>query len=194
MWFVFDPSVRTSLNNYYLLRFISSSLPLAIVRMVIVVLLAHAPTGGLVASAATSNFGTKQDFVTGATPRAVSEVDLNGDGKLDLVTANVNDNTVSVLLNNAAPGAVTPSFAPKQDFATGAGPISIAVGDLNGDGKPDLATANFNANTVSVLINITGPGAATPSFAAKQDFATAGEPIFGTVADLNGDGKLDVAT
>src|SRR6185369_372170 len=164
------------------------------VRMVIVVLLALAPSGGHVASAATSNFGNKQDFVTGATPRAVSEVDLNGDGKLDLVTANVSDNTVSVLLNNTAPGAVMSTFASKADFATGAGPISVAVGDLNGDGKPDLATANFNANTISVLINITGPGAATPGFAAKQDFATAGEPIFGTVADLNGDGKLDVPT
>ena len=195
MWFAFNPSARTSrLNNYYLLRFISSRLLLFIVRMVIVVLLALTPTGGRIAAAATSSFGPKQDFATGATPRAVSEVDLNGDGKLDLVTANVNDNTVSVLLNNTAPGAVTTSFAPKQDFATGAGPISVAVGDLNGDGKPDLATANFNANTISVLINITGPGAATPGFAAKQDFATAGEPIFGTVADLNGDGKLDVAT
>ena len=124
MWLVFDPSVRTSLNNYYLLRFISSGLPLAIVRMVIVVLLALAPSGGHVASAATSNFGNKQDFVTGATPRAVSEVDLNGDGKLDLVTANVSGNTVSVLLNNTAPGAVMSTFASKADFATGAGPIS----------------------------------------------------------------------
>src|SRR4030095_11920605 len=142
MWFVFYPSVRTSLNNYYLLRFISSSLPLAIVRMVIVVLLALAPTGGHVARAATSNFGTKQDFVTGATPRGVAEVDLNGDGKLDLVTANVHDKTLSVLLNNTDPGAVNLHFAPKADFTTGAGPISVAVGDLNGDGKPDLATAN----------------------------------------------------
>ena len=49
---------------------------------------------------------------------------------------------MSVLLNTTAPGAATPSFAAKQDFTTGSGPVSVAVGDLNGDGKPDLVVAN----------------------------------------------------
>ena len=49
---------------------------------------------------------------------------------------------MSVLLNTTAPGAATPSFAAKQDFTTGSGPFSVALGDLNGDGKPDLAVAN----------------------------------------------------
>jgi hypothetical protein len=46
----------------------------------------------------------------------------------------------------------TPSFAAKQDFATGANPFSVTVGDLNGDGKLDLAVANDGSNTVSVLL------------------------------------------
>ncbi|OLB54609.1 MAG: hypothetical protein AUI03_09420 [Nitrospirae bacterium 13_2_20CM_2_62_8] len=42
-------------------------------------------------------------------------------------------------------------------MATGDGPFSVAIGDLNGDGKRDLAVANVNADTVSVLINTTPP-------------------------------------
>ena len=84
----------------------------------------------------------------------------------------ISGNTVSVLLNTTAPGAATPSFAAQQTFATGSDPISVTAADVNGDGKPDLIVANANDNTVSVLLNTTLPGAATPSFAAQQTFAT----------------------
>src|SRR5437773_55915 len=143
--------------------------------------------------AATPNFAAKQDCATGTNPVSVTVGDLNGDGKLDLAIANLNSSTASVLLNTTAPGAATPSFAAKQDFATGAGPVSVTVGDVNGDGKLDLTVANFNSNTVSVLLNTTDPGAAMPSFAAKQDVTTSEGPIYVTVGDLNGDGKLDLA-
>src|SRR5207249_4680848 len=138
-------------------------------------------------------FAAKQDFATGTIPASVTMGDLNGDGKLDLATANAISNTVSVLLNTTAPGAAIPSFAAKQDFATGTNPLSVTVGDLNLDGKLDLAVANVNSNTVSVLLNTTAPGAAIPSFAAKQDFATGAAPISVTVSDVNLDGKLDLA-
>jgi hypothetical protein len=49
-----------------------------------------------------------------------------------------------------------PSFAAARSSATGSHPDSVAIGDLNGDGKPDLATANYHANTVSVLANTPG--------------------------------------
>jgi hypothetical protein len=58
-----------------------------------------------------------------------------------------------VFLNTAAAGAAAPSFAARVDFAAGTGPISVAVGDLNGDGKPDLAVANYGSNDVSALLN-----------------------------------------
>jgi hypothetical protein len=45
------------------------------------------------------------------------------------------------------------SFAPARSYATGTDPFSVAIGDLNGDGKPDLVTVNFAANTISVLAN-----------------------------------------
>src|SRR5437773_3847807 len=65
-------------------------------------------------------------------------------------------------------GAAPPSFAAKQDFATSGSPASVTMGDLNGDGKLDLATANQNTQTVSALLNPTAPSAAIPTFAAKQ--------------------------
>jgi hypothetical protein len=142
--------------------------------------------------AATPSFAAHQDFVTGVGPYSVTVGDLNGDGKLDLVVANSFDNTVSVLLNTTAAGAVTFSFATKQDFTTGTAPFSVTVGDVNGDGQLDLVVANANSATVSVLLNTTAPGAATPSFAAHQDFGTGASPRSVTVGDLNGDGKLDL--
>lgn len=165
------------------------------VRFIIFVLIAGllaASVGGQIASAAPASFAAKQDFATGNNPRSVATDDLNGDGKPDLVAVNVNSDTASVRINTTPPGSVTSSFAVDQEFSTGTGPVSVAVGDLNGDGKLDLMVANFNSNTVSILFNIATPGAVTPSFANKQDVATGEGPIYVTTGDLNGDGKLDL--
>ena len=66
----------------------------------------------------------------------------------------------------------TITFNTKTDFTTGTNPLYVSIGDLNGDGKPDLAVANTGPSTVSVLLNTTSPGASTPSFSSKTDFAT----------------------
>jgi predicted nucleotidyltransferase len=147
-----------------------------------------------VPGSATSSYAVKQDFGVGVSPVSVVLADLNGDGKLDLIVANSNANSLSVLLNTTAPGAVTASFAEKQDVATSEGPIYVTAGDLNSDGKPDLVVVNNLINTLSVLLNTTSPGAATPTFAPKQDFATEDGPLSVALGDLNGDGKLDLAT
>ena len=62
---------------------------------------------------------------------------------------------VSHLLFAAAAEAQGVSFIARTDFGAGSAPWSVAVGDFNGDGKPDLAVANWNSNNVSVLINNT---------------------------------------
>ncbi len=138
-------------------------------------------------------FATQQSFGTGASPFSVAFGDVNGDGLLDLAVANQNSNTVSVLLNATAPGATTPSFATQQTFATGTSPISVAFGDVNGDGLLDLAVANLNSANVSVLLNETAPGATTLSFATQQTFATGAAPTSVAFGDVNGDGLLDLA-
>ena len=144
------------------------------------------------AGATTPSFAAQQTFATGSEPFSVTAADLNGDGKPDLIVANYESNTVSVLLNTTATGATTPSFAAQQTFATGSEPRSVTAADLNGDGKPDLIVANLNSNTVSVLLNTTAPGATTPSFASQTAFATGTDPDSVTAADLNGDGKPDL--
>lgn len=143
--------------------------------------------------ATTLSFATKQDFATGGSPHAVAFGDINGDGAPDVIVANQGSATVSVLLNTTAPGETLLSFAPKEDISTGTGPISVAVADLNGDGKGDLAVANYNSASVSLLLNTTTPGAATPTFAAKQDFTTSSLPKSVAIGDINIDGKPDLA-
>ena len=74
---------------------------------------------------------------------------------------------MSVLLGNGTGG-----FGAKNDFDTGSHPSSVAIGDLNADGAPDLATANSEASDVSVLL-----GNGTGGFDANTDFATGTGPV-----------------
>ena len=144
--------------------------------------------------AATPTFSTRVNFTSGTTPYFVSTGDLNGDGKLDLVTTNYNDNSVSVFLNTMILGVTPASFSAKTDFTVGSNPTWVSVGDINGDGKPDLAVANLIANSVSVFLNTTTTGAAAPTFSAKTDFTTGSNPEWVSFGDFNGDGKPDMAT
>src|SRR6267378_4639354 len=79
-------------------------------------------------------------------------------------------------------------FGPSTPFTAGSAPSAIARGDLNGDGKPDLVTANQFGSSASVLL---GNGDGT--FSPKQDFPIGVGPYSVAVGDLNGDGKPDVA-
>jgi hypothetical protein len=71
---------------------------------------------------------------------------------------NVPPGYVNILLGNG-----DGTFQAPLDFGAGTYPISVIVADFNGDGKPDLAVANFYSNNVSVLINNTAPIAHAPS-------------------------------
>ena len=68
-------------------------------------------------------------------------------------------------------------------------PTSVAIGDLNGDGRLDLANTNEGSGTVSVFLN-EGDG----SFQHKRSYGNGGDPKAVAVADLNGDRTLDLAT
>jgi len=95
---------------------------------------------------------------------------------------------VGVLLAGAAPAGAA-SFAPKTDFAAGDGAFSVAVGDFNADGDPDLAVANQLSDSVSVLLGGAGGG-----FGPKTDFAAGNGPESVAVGDFNADGDPDLAT
>jgi len=138
------------------------------------------------------SYGAQQTFAVGAYPEAVVTADINGDGLPDLVVPSTTDQTVSVLLNTTTPGDSTASFASQQTFAVGNYAESVRAMDVNGDGKPDIVVSNYNDQTISVLINTTAPGATTPSFADQQVIPLTELPFWMTVADVNGDGKLDI--
>ena len=135
-------------------------------------------------SAAALSFVAPAFYVAGDGPAALAVADLNGNGTLDVVTADAEGDTVTVLLGDGTGGFVT-----AKHFATGSGPVEVAVGDLNGDGKKDLVTANSDADTVSVLL---GDGAG--GFGPKTDYATGTLPVAVAIGDFNGDGVKDLVT
>lgn len=134
-------------------------------------------------------FMAADTFAAGLAPRAIVTADLNGDGKPDIVVANVNDNSVAVYQNASAPGAI--SFQPKMDIGTGSHPVYVAAADMDGDGMIDLVTADSSADSVSLFLNttsVTGP----ISFAARVGLSAGSGPSWIVLGDLDGDGRPDM--
>ena len=144
-------------------------------------------------TATTPTFAPQVTFPTGIDPTSVSIGDINGDGKPDLAVANFKNDTISILLNATDTGAPTPTFATQVTFATGIEPTSVSIGDINGDGKPDLAVANRGSASASILLNTTATGAPSPTFADQVFFPTGTGPRAVSILDINGDGKPDLA-
>src|ERR1700683_631342 len=123
-------------------------------------------------------------------PASLAIADVNHDGHPDILVANTESQTLSVLLGNGH-GHFHP--APGTACATGPGPNDIAIGDFNGDGNLDLAIANTGTPNLTILLG-DGKGGFVP--APHSPFATRSKPhVHGVaVGDFNGDGKLDVVT
>lgn len=137
------------------------------------------------------SFATRQDF-TASTGQGNGNkiIDIDGDGKPDLLSVHWSGNCLWVLRNTST-GSGNISFAAGVSFGTTSQPHKIDVGDLDGDGKPDVVITAFTSNTMSIFRNTSSPG--TISFAARQDFAPGLVPYFVHIGDLDGDGKADIA-
>jgi len=119
----------------------------------------------------------------GVVPVAIVSGDFTGDGHLDLATANVFADTVSVLLGNG-----DGTFQPQVTYPVGSAPFAIVAGDFNGDGRLDLAVADNGSNAVSVLM---GNGDGT--FQPAVNYPVGLEPFRMVAGDFAGNGRLDLA-
>ena len=88
---------------------------------------------------------------------------------------------MSVLL-----GSGSGTFGDRAPLRRRRAPVSVAVGDFNGDGKPDLAVANASSGNVGVLL-----GSGSGTFASAVNYAAGILPVSVAVGDFNGDGKPD---
>jgi hypothetical protein len=129
-------------------------------------------------------YGTIGDWAV-----SVAIQDLNNDGKPDMVVANRTSSTIAVLLGNGDGTFQTPVTynSGGGSYDQGGGVNSVVIGDVNGDGNPDLVVANQNS-TVGVLL---GNGNGTFQTAVTYGSGGVG-PVSVAVADLNGNGKLDI--
>ncbi|MEM7016984.1 MAG: VCBS repeat-containing protein [Pseudomonadota bacterium] len=179
------------------------------------------PDGGETNISLEVTFG--DDFGIAGTEGGLVAADFNGDGKIDIATANLGKtrtaqqgysdhcdagdrqasfNSASVLINTTPVGADAATFAPGVHFPIPGPSISIASADFNFDGKPDVVTSNTAVSSLSVLTNATEEGSRHPCFSASITLAIdapdsmpqGAGPTNPLAMDFNGDGKPDIAS
>ena len=140
--------------------------------------------GGFTAAAASP-------FAVGSEPVSLAVADFDGDGTPDIAIANYRSNNVTVLLGKltVVQGKTTLSYtaSSRSPFAVGSLPRSVAVGDFNKDGKPDLAVPNYNDDDVTVLLNTF---AATPVTVSAASYTPPVAP--GSIVSIFGTGLASV--
>ena len=136
----------------------------------------------------TGSFGPGQVVTSSADGlRSVVAADLDGDGDVDLASASFNDNTIAWYSNNGSG-----TYGPRVIVSTGVPSAqSVAAGDVDGDGDVDLVSASDGDDTIAWYENVDGAG----TFGPGQVVSTgANNPWQVIVADIDGDGDVDVAS
>jgi hypothetical protein len=133
---------------------------------------------------ATGTFTTSADLVVGNGPACVAVADIDSDGDLDMLAANISSNSVSVRFNDG-----TGVYSSGPTLSVGQQPFWITTADVDNDGDLDVLTADYGTNGVSVCLN-----AGNGSFGAATRFGVGGYPREVVTADFDGDGDLDFAT
>ncbi len=137
----------------------------------------------------TPTFATVVTASINSSPISVKVNDLDHNGKPDIVVvSNKTTSNLSILRNTSTSGTV--SMAAFQTFSVGNTPNELAIGDLNADGWADVVIANKTANNVAVYKNTSSSG--TISISSATTLTTGTSPVAIELADLDGDGKLDI--
>ncbi len=145
------------------------------------------------AAGAQSNYLTPGTLVYGLTA-----ADLNADGYPELIyvtwpTDYSNNYQLNIMTNG--PNGSIPSFSAPHYYATGTAPIHVAVGDLDGDGLPELVVSNQQGNGVSVYRNTSISGTTNIAFDPQVAFAAGGsgyQPDELAIVDVDGDRRPDI--
>ena len=142
---------------------------------------------GVTSDLAQTSLKSRRDYVVGQHPVAAVAADFDGDGNLDIITANqLTDNVGDVSLMK---GFGDGTFRRVASIAAGLLPSAVAFADATGDGRPDIIVANFQSQDVTVH-----PGDGLGGFGPKISTLVSGRPSGLAVGDWNSDGKLDIAT
>jgi hypothetical protein len=136
--------------------------------------------------------GPGSPIAIGGAPGGIEAADLNRDGKLDLVVTNGRASAVELLFGDGR-GGFAP--APWSPLAVGVPPHLSAVGDLNGDDRPDLAVTSHDSHGVFVWLG-DGTGRFAPAPGSPFAALASGKPHNHGLAlgDVDGDGDLDLLT
>lgn len=139
------------------------------------------------------SFQAPVELPAGVNPEKVALRDLNGDGRLDIITVNYGE-----FDSAAAPGNVTVllgngngTFQNAMPYSTGKNPTSVNFGDVNNDGVPDMVVTASGTSIGSfhvALLTGKGDGTFNPATLLPADFG----PSSAVLADFNGDGKADL--
>jgi hypothetical protein len=134
------------------------------------------------ADSAGATFIVDQVIEVGLQPLVLDVRDLDDDRDLDLVSANIGDDTISILENGPT------MFEPQLSLPAGAGPAELAIGDLDGNGFEDVVCVSSATNRLTVVLN-DGALAFQPFF----EIEVGPQPISVDAADLDVDGDVDLA-